>query len=165
MNSNGYIILYVIVNLILLAFLISWFINYKKKKERNRLIKEFDDFVLNNKIKIDKKQTLNKNMVGLDRENMKLVFLDRSSHSPQIQLIHLPKLSSCHLLKRKNPSTGHISNISLQCTFKEKDKEDILLPFYNEANDKLYKMMRLSKKASYWEKSINLFREGKGAMN
>jgi hypothetical protein len=160
MNSNGYIILYVIVNLILLAFLISWFINYKKKKERNRLIKEFDDFVLNNKIKIDKKQTLNKNMVGLDRENRKLVFLDRSNNSPQIQLINLPKLLSCHLLKRKNPSTGHISNISLQCTFKEKDKEDILLPFYNEANDKLYKMMRLSKKASYWEKSINLFREG-----
>jgi hypothetical protein len=165
MNSNGYIILYVIINLVLLAILISWFINYKKKKERNRLIKEFDEFVLNNKIKIDKSQTLNKNMVGLDRENMKLVFLDRSNHSQQIQLIDLPKLSSCHLLKKKNPSTGYISNISLQCTFKEKDKEAILLPFYNEANDTLHEMMRLSKKASYWEKSINLFREGKGAMN
>ena len=160
MNSNGYMILYVIINLILLAFLISWIINYKKKKERNKLIKEFDDFVIQNKIKIDKSQTLNKNMVGLDRENLKLVFLDRSSHPRQIQLIHLPKLLSCHLLKKKDPSTGHISNISLQCIFKEKNKEDILLPFYNEANDTLHKMMRLSKKASYWEKSINLFREG-----
>lgn len=160
MNSSGYIILYVIINLTLLAFLISWFINYKKKKERYKLIKEFDDFVLNNKIKIDKSQTLNKNMVGLDRGNMKLVFLNRSSHPRQIQLIHLPKLSSCRLLKRKNSTTGHISNISLQCSFKEKDKEAILLPFYNEANDTLHKMMRLSKKASYWEKSINLFREG-----
>jgi hypothetical protein len=160
MNSNGYIILYVIINLVLLAFLISWFINYKKKKERNKLIKEFDDFVVQNKIKIDKRQTLNKNMVGLDRKNKKLVFLNRSSRPQQIQLIHLPKLSSCHLLKRRNRSTGHISNISLHCSFKEKDKEDILLPFYNEANDTLYKMMRLSKKASYWEKSINLFREG-----
>ena len=121
MNLTGYIILFVIVGLIFLAFMVSWFIHYKKKKERSQLIKDFDDFTFNNKIKIDKSQTLNKNMVGLDRVNMKLVFLDRSNHPQQIQLIDLPKLSSCHLLQEKNASTGYISNISLQCIFKEKN--------------------------------------------
>ena len=159
MNLTGYIILFVIVGLIFLAFMVSWFIHYKKKKERSQLIKDFDDFTFNNKIKIDKSQTLNKNMVGLDRVNMKLVFLDRSNHPQQIQLIDLPKLSSCHLLQEKNASTGYISNISLQCIFKEKNEEDTFLPFYNEANDTLHNKMRLSKKASYWEKSINLFKE------
>jgi hypothetical protein len=47
----------------------------------------------------------------------------------------------------------------LKCIFKQKDKPALILPFYNEMKDDLFKLMRLSKKAAYWEKSINIFKE------
>lgn len=158
MNATGYFTLFLIAGIILLVILITFLLNYKKKREKARLIKAFDDFVDENKLLIDKKQTLNKNMIGIDRENMKLVFVERSSHPYQIELIKLDEVSSCNLIRETNPKNGYISNISVECAFKEKDKPGVLLPFYDEGNDKLYKMMRLSKKASYWEKTINLFR-------
>lgn len=106
-----------------------------------------------------KKQTLNKNTSGLDRVKLKLIFIDKCKIPQRLHLINLQDILVCQLLKTRNLMNGHINNISLRCSFKEKNKPDILLPFYDEANDKLYKMMRLLKKASYWKKSITLFRE------
>jgi hypothetical protein len=47
----------------------------------------------------------------------------------------------------------------LQCIFEQKAKQDIILTFYNEMNDDVYMMMRLSKRADHWAKRINIFRE------
>ena len=74
MNITAYLILFIIVGIILLASLIIFLSNYRKRKEKERLENEFDNFALENKLSIDKKQTLNKNMIGIDRENMKLIF-------------------------------------------------------------------------------------------
>lgn len=97
--------------------------------------------------------------IGIDRLNHKLVFLNNSDGVSKFYLINLSDLSDCRLIKQKNKSNGHISNIFLQCFFKQKDIAGIFLPFYNEMNDDLYKLMRLSRKAHYWWKSINIFRE------
>ncbi|MEO6814534.1 MAG: hypothetical protein ABI172_11430 [Ginsengibacter sp.] len=158
MNITAYLILFIIVGIILLASLIIFLSNYRKRKEKERLENEFDNFALENKLSIDKKQTLNKNMIGIDRENMKLIFVDRSNIPQQIELINLNELSSCNLITQTNADKGYISNISVECAFKETNKPEILLPFYDEGKDNFNKMMRLSKKASYWEKAINLFR-------
>lgn len=158
MNTTFYLALLIIAAL-LLVIGISWIGSYKKKERDKKLLKEFNDFVIANKLTIDKKQTLNKNIIGLDRQNMKLVFVENTNIHQHIHLIDLEELSECRLIKQKNERKGYINKISLQCIFKEKNEPDMILPVYDDQFDKHYKMMRLSKKASYWQKTINIFKE------
>jgi len=159
MNSIEYTALFIVIALILFGFILSVSNKARRKKEKKDLWNEFDDFVIKNNLAIDKKQSLNKNVIGIDRLSHKLIFLDKSHGISKFQIISLYDLSDCRLIKQKNKSNEHISNIFLQCIFKQKDIADIFLPFYNEMKDDLYKLMRLSRKAYYWQKTINIFRE------
>ena len=159
MNSTSYIALFILVAVGLVAGVFSWISWYKKKERDKKLLQEFDDFVIKNNLTIDKKQTLNKNMIGLDRLNMKLVFMENTSVPQKIHLVNLTDLSDCHLVKEKDRSNEHIGKIFLRCIAREKNQPEIILPVYDEFNDNIYKMMRLSKKAAYWKKTINIFRE------
>ena len=159
MDPTVYIALFMIGGLVLFVILVSWISRYKRKERKRKLLHEFDEFALKNHLTIDKKQTLNKNMIGLDRLNMKLVFIDNTEMPQKIHLVNLYDLADCRLIKQTHKGNEHISKISLQCIFKQKNRPELILPVYNELNDNLYEMMRLSKKASYWEKTINLFRE------
>lgn len=159
MDSTVNIAVFIIGAFVVLGLLLSWR-NYRKKNfERKRLLDEFDAFAISHNLAIDKKQTLNKNMIGIDRLNLKLVFLDRSTGASQFHLIDLEEILNCRLVSEKNTLNGHIRSIYLKCIFKQKDKPALILPFYNEMKDDLFKLMRLSKKAAYWEKSINIFKE------
>jgi hypothetical protein len=159
MNSIEYTALFIVIALILFGLILSLSNKARQKKEKKNLWKEFDDFVIKNNLAIDKKQSLNKNVIGIDRLNHKLIFLDKSDGISKFHMVNLYELSDCRLIKQKNKSNGHISNIFLQCIFSQKDIADIFLPFYNEMDDNLYKLMRLSRKAYYWQKSINIFRQ------
>ena len=159
MDSTVNIAVFIVGAFVVLGFLLSWR-NYRRKAhESKRLLDEFDAFAMSHNLAIDKKQTLNKNMIGIDRLNLKLVFLDKSTGVSQFHLVDLEEILNCRLVSEKNTSNGHIRSIYLQCTFKQQDKPALILPFYNEMKDDLFKLMRLSKKAAYWEKSINIFRE------
>ncbi len=159
MNHSVYIAAVFIAVLVLLGGLVSWVSRYKKKEKLKKLTRDFNDLVVKNNLIIDKKQTLSNNMIGLDRTNMKLLFIDKNKIPQKIHLVNLNDLSDCRLIKSRNKGEEHISNISLECIFKDKKTAKIILPFYDALTDDLYKMMRLSKKASYWEKRINIFRE------
>lgn len=159
MDSTVYIALFIVIIFVVFGLALSWRNHHKKMKENKKLLDEFDTFAISHNLAIDKKQSLNKNMIGIDRLHLKLVFLESNKGDNQFHLIDLEEISACRLISQKNPSNGHIRNISLQCTFKQKDKPALILPFYNEMKDDLFKLMRLSKKASYWEKSINIFKE------
>ena len=159
MSSTVNIAVFIIGAFLVLGLLLSWR-NYRRKfYESKRLLDEFDAFAISHNLAIDKKQTLNKKMIGIDRLNLKLVFLDRSAGVSQCHLIDLEEILNCRLVSEKNVSNGHIRSICLRCTFKQQDKPALILPFYNEMKDDLFKLMRLSKKAAYWEKSINIFKE------
>jgi hypothetical protein len=158
MNSTLFVALFIIVAVVLFGMILAWSNRNKKKKERRKLTAGFDDFVIKNNLTINKKQAVNKNMIVIDRLNLKLVYLDNSKGFQVFHLINLEDLSACHLIKQKNPSSGHISKIFLQCIFKNNSAE-IILPFYDEMTDQLFKMLRLSKKAIYWQKCTNIFRE------
>lgn len=157
--NTFYLGLFVVIAVIVLIIVISWVSSYKKKEKNKKLFTAFDDFVIDNKLTIDKKQTLNRNIIGLDRLNSKLVFIENGLSKQKVHLIHLPDLAACNLKKEKNTGNGNISEIYLHCLFKENRHPEVKLPIYNSATDDLYKMMRLAKKGSYWEKTINIFRE------
>lgn len=158
MNNTGFI-LFVIVDILFLILVVVWLVRYQNKKIRSRTMKQFDDYVAAHNLAIDTKQTLNKNIIGLDRENMKIIFLDRKNRMKPIMNIDLDEVLSCKTITSRKTDTSHIKSISLEITYRNLQKERIILPFYQENNDKFYKMMRLAKKAYYWEKRINLFRE------
>lgn len=158
MNSTVYFGIFIMVTCILFAIVISWINGNKKKRDYKKLLKKFENFIIQKHLTIDKKQKLHKNMIGIDRLNMKLIFLDNSSMPHHFHVIDLHDLSACRLIKQKNLSTGHIRTIYLKCIFKKKEIPEIEIPFYDALRDDIFKMLRLSKKASYWQKNINIFR-------
>jgi hypothetical protein len=157
MTPSLYIAVGFITFIVIVAVVISSFNSYKKKIEKKKQLQKFNDFVINNNLTIDSKQRFNKNIIGIDRLNFVVVFLN--SKTRKILLVRLKDLSDCRLIKERNKTSGHISRIYLQCIFIKKEKDDVILPFYNEVTDDVYLMMRLSKRAAYWAKRINLFRE------
>lgn len=160
MNNN--IPLFATIGLVLLVLAIGALINYRKKAREQKLEKEFDQFSQKNGLVIDKRQSLNKNMIGIDKIHQKLLFLDRNKLPQRFHLIDLYDVETCDLVKKKNPNSGLINNISLRCSYKD-GKPDTLLPFFVEGVNKQFKTMRLAKKAMYWVKSVNIFKEVKAA--
>lgn len=159
MHSTAFIPLIAIIGILVFMALVSWIFQYRKKEKNKRLLRSFNELAGQHNLLIDKQQTLNNNMIGIDRENLKLLFIDNTKPHPENHLVALNDLASCRLVKKRNKRNGYIGSIALHFTFKQKNKPAIILPVYNELKDDLYKMMRLSKKATYWEKTINLFRE------
>lgn len=159
MQSTAFIPLIIIIGILMFMALISWIFQYRKKEKNKKLLREFDELVKQHNLVIDKRQTLNRNIIGIDRENLQLIFIDNTKQQPENHLVALNDLASCRLVRKRNKGNGYIASIALHFTFKQKNKPAIILPVYNELKDDLYKMMRLSKKATYWEKTINLFRE------
>jgi hypothetical protein len=159
MQSTAFIPLIIVIGIVAFMALVSWIFQYRKKEKNKKLLRSFDELVGQHRLLIDKRQTLNKNIIGIDRENLKLLFIDNTKPQAKNHLVALNDLASCRLVKNRNKQNGYISSIALHFTFKQKNKPAIILPVYNELKDDLYKMMRLSKKATYWEKTINLFRE------
>ena len=157
MSATFFIAIGFIAFIVIATVCISLINSYKKKKEKQKQLKKFNDFVINNNLTIDSKQRFNKNIIGIDRLNYVVVFLNNKTK--KFFMVRLKDLADCHLVKERNKISGHISHIFLKCIFKEKNKADIDLPFYNELNDDVYMMMRLSKRAAYWAKRINIFRE------
>jgi competence protein ComGF len=155
MHPTFYLALIIITGVVLLIVSLSWARHFKKKEREKNLLKQLDEVVKKHQLSIDKKQTLNRNLIALDRANGILVFIDHQL--PEGRVIELHELKSCRLKKERNHK-GHIAQIHLICDFKDDTKADVILPFYDERSDRLFKMMRLSKKAAYWQKTIMLFK-------
>lgn len=148
----------IILVILLILFLISSLIGLRKKQLAKRADKEFENFVISNHLTIDKEQTLHNNRIAIDKENYKLIFIDKTSVPERNLIINLTEIAYCKLLRTKNPSNNHIHTISLECKYRN-DRPSIILPIYQSGKDPAFKLMRLSKKAMYWKKTINLFKE------
>ena len=79
MSASAYIAIGFIFFIVFAATVISWFNSYKKKREIKRQMEKFNDFVIRNNLTIDNKQRFNKNIIGIDRLNFVVVFLNNAS--------------------------------------------------------------------------------------
>lgn len=157
MEVSYYTAVFFIILLILCTVGVSWYKHRKKKVNQRKLLKQFENYVIKHNLTIDKKQSLHRNIIGIDRLNKKLVFLDNRSVPAIFTVINLEDLCDCDLIKEKNLS-DHISRISLRCICKN-GLTVLEIPFYDASYDHIFKMIRLYKKARYWQKTINIFRE------
>lgn len=149
-----FIILIGVAAVLLIAILFA----YRKKMLERNAQKEFDQFILKNNLTVEKEQTLNRNRIAIDRENGKVIFVDKTKTPTANLLINLEDIVDCKMVQQHHPKDGHISSISLRFDLKTAN-EPVVLCIYKEHRDPMYKMMRLTKKAFYWEKTINLYRE------
>ncbi len=90
-------------------------------------------------------------MIGIDRLNLKLVFLINGASKMQFHLVDMENIVSCKLSKDRHKVKGHLSKISLQCEF-EKGIPGIHFVFFDEKIDDAFRMISSFKKASYWKK-------------
>ena len=157
MSPSTYIGILLIALIVTCALGFSWVCNFRKKKENKKQLQKFNDFVINNHLTIDSKQRINNNIIGIDRLNYVVVFLN--NHASKIHVIQLRELKDCRLIKHSNTTSGHIIRIFLKCIFLPKDSQEFIIPFYNETRDGVYMMMPLSQKAGYWARRINLYKE------
>ena len=133
MSNTGFI-LFVLIDLIFLFLVVIWLVRYQNKKIRSRTMKQFDDYVAAHNLTIETKQTLNKNIIGLDKENRKIIFLNKKNRINSVLNIDLEDVISCNTIKTKNTDNSHIKSISLEITFSNAEKEPVILPFYHENN-------------------------------
>lgn len=145
------------------ATVLSWYHSFRKNKEKAKQLKNFNDFIIRNNLTIDSKQRFNKNIIGIDRLNYVVVFLN--NETKKFLLVRLKQVSDCRLIKERNTSTGVITRIYLQCIFRNKEKENATITFYHELNDEVSMLTRLSKRADYWAKRINIFRQAAALKN
>lgn len=149
---------FIIVIGLFLLLLITFLLSYRKKMIAQNAQKEFDNFIFENRFQIEKEQTLHRNRIAIDKEHGKLIFVDKAKQPTQNMVIDLEEINSCKIVKTRNPKNGHISSISIQCDLKTTETP-VQLCIYKENRDPMYKMMRLTKKAFYWVKTINLYKE------
>ena len=159
MNYSYYIALFIILTLIMIVIFVAWIKVNKTAKKKGTLMKKFEDFAIQNSLAIDKKQVIHNNMIGIDRLNFKLVFLDTQPSKWKFHLIDLKNVLSCNLIKEQNKITSHISKIFLYCRFENEAIPGLKFSFYDESKDDQFKTMRSFKKAFYWKKCINIFSE------
>lgn len=157
MNAIEYIGLSILGTVLLLAICISWVRRTRKNRQNKKLLKKFDDFIIENDLTIDNKQRFNKNIIGIDRLNYVVVFSNNSTK--KIHSVRLKDIAECSVIKEKSEPDGHIHHIFLKCNYKQKERGEIIFPFYNANSDDLFMMMTITKKANNWAKRINIFRE------
>lgn len=158
---NLYLLIFILLAILILIVVATWWFLSKRKTDREHLLKEkFYKMAAQNDLYINKSQTLNRNMIGIDRRKLKILFLDGHDVAVQEKVIDLKNVAECSVHNEINPANGFIKNIYLRfAMFKPGEIE--FLQFYREKSDPLEKKMRLSKKTSYWEKTINLYKNQK----
>ncbi len=158
---NFYLLIFIFLAILVVIISATWlFLNNRKARRRNILKDKFYNLSERNDLYLNKSQTLNGNMIGIDRRKLKILFLNSNDCAEEVNVVDLRNVVECSVQNEINPANGFIKNINLRCTMR-KPGEIELLNFYKENLDPLDKKMRLSKKASYWEKTINLYKNQK----
>ena len=158
---NLYLIIFIILAILVVIVFATWmYLSNRKARLKNILKNKFYGLSERNDLYLNKSQTLNGNMIGIDRRKLKILFLNRNDGAEEVIVLDLRNVVECGVQNEINPTNGFIKNINLRCIMR-KHGEIELFPFYKENFDPLNKKMRLSKKASYWEKTINLYKNQK----
>lgn len=151
------IALLVITLLALIIFFIVWTGNNDQRKIKWRLKENYDTLVERNHMNVDIMEEFRRRIIGLDRVNRMVLFIDLSREKEQIYLFDLSTIRSCHVKKNGKEAGGYRSDIYIECILKGEGKPAIPLPFYEESVDSIQDMLFLSKKAEFWAQKINIF--------
>ena len=100
------IALLVIILLALIVFFIVWTGNNDQRKIKWRLKESYDALVERNRMNVDIMEEFRRRIIGLDRINRMVLFIDLSREKEQVYLFDLSTIRSCHV--KKNGKEGGI---------------------------------------------------------
>jgi len=126
------------------------------KKEENLLLQEFDDLRKENQLTIGVIEKMGKRIIGLDKLNRKVLFLDKTKETTQVHLFDLRRLSSCEIVKTVARPERHIGTLGIQCLFMDSNHPSIHLTIFDTHFDNIDDLSSIEKKAECWKQNISI---------
>ena len=153
-------ILTALVPLAAIALLIAGPVIYRERRKKKRqlhLAKTYERLVMHNKLSIEETLVFNNRVIGFDRRNKKLLLIDHNQASRQEECVALEQLESCELVQVKDKTKRNTTRFFLELNYK-RDKGTLKFIFFDEAKDKVTEKPSLIKRAEYWKRKINLYK-------
>ncbi|MEO6069966.1 MAG: hypothetical protein ABIN57_01865 [Chitinophagaceae bacterium] len=126
-----------------------------KKRKELELAMAYDRLMRSAKLSIENIDLLNGKLIGLDRMNKKMVFIDHTKTKRQEHCIALLEIASCYIHKVKGDPEKEISSIHLELKHKRND-EVTRFCFYDDSCDRITDLPSLARKAKFWKNRIDL---------
>ena len=96
-------------------------------------------------------------VIGIDKINKKLVFAHFKKGFVNQLCVDLNSIGSCMLSKRINKRLKQVTHVFLQLHL-NRQREVVILDFYDHSRDNRRMQLRLFEKARYWTDQINFIR-------
>jgi BioD-like phosphotransacetylase family protein len=119
------------------------FANKSKKEKERQFLQPIKELAEKNRCKVSRFDLFNNSVIGIDELN-NFIFLIRKTKGNEISLvINLMEIQKCRvnevtrLASSKDGSVKIFDKIELVLTNKDKNKQDIIVEFYNSNYDRL----------------------------
>ncbi len=135
----------------------------KKKKEWQRMIRQFNRLGSSHGLQFSNREVLNQAVIGIDSLQHKILILKkRGNHNALSRLISLPELKSCSVStkygtsgtnKKALLSGGPLESIALGFVFHNGQTEELV--FYHHRINPIMEITSLANKARHWNTIIH----------
>jgi len=123
--------------LLLIFVLPIVFLNRKRKKDGKQFSSELFDFASKNNCKISEHELWNNTALGMDKEKHQLYFIKNAANNKIKYKIDLLEIQKCRVvntirnIKYKGETHKVIDRLELAFIFRDKNKPEVFLEFYN----------------------------------
>ncbi|MGV8947118.1 MAG: hypothetical protein ACOH1N_11865 [Lutibacter sp.] len=138
MNLGTFIVGIIAIGICVLPFVLM--IGGRKKKKR-KLLLLVSEMAKENNCKISQYEFCDDFIIGLDEIANFLFFFRKSNSKEMSEQINIKEIKTCkikrtgHYENTKEGGNSTIEKLELQLSYIDKNKTDLLLPFYNEEED------------------------------
>jgi hypothetical protein len=142
MNHNITIAVLILLCLGLLLFLLVYYTRKQEQANKAKLVKQFQNTALDNRMEITQQEVFRNRIVGLDENTKKLLYVVFENHQYRSSITELDENYSCEIIKvgqtiggtaKDKNSEFHVNEIRLEVT--PKQKPGIVITFYSEIHE------------------------------
>lgn len=151
-----YIFLIIVALLLPILLYFLYKKTFEKKRERKKALelkKAFNHLSRKHKLSINVIDIFNNKVIGLDRKNSKLIWIEYVGNRLRQNCIALKELESHRVRKVLDKIGGCLSEVVME--FNLRDKKPAYFVFYDSAKDKVSALPYLRDKAKYWDAKIH----------
>jgi len=159
MSSTLFIAILIILVVLAPILILRWINRSELKKEEKLLLQEFDKLRKDNQLTIGLIEKLGKRVIGLDKLNQKVLFLDKTKEATQVHLFDLRRLSFCEIVKTIARPERHFGTLAIQCSFKDPNHPPIHLTIFDIHFDNMDDFSIIEKKAHCLKHRISIYKD------
>ena len=156
MNTLSVIIFFLLLPVLIIGFL-SILEKKRGKQVKRTLEKAISQLVNENNLGMLEIDFFRHKAIGIDRQSMKLVFVDFRNKTTDKFCIDLETLFFCRVVKTWDEFSDRVKKIFIELRRKNSN-EVSKLTFYDRDFDNRYAKASLIRRAEYWKNKINCYR-------